>query len=83
MVGTDPLSKAIGVDASQLIRFSAEQTGTGSAQNIAHGLSYIPKLTVVIDQGGTVLVAVTYGTNTITNIVVTVTSGTKFRILYA
>lgn len=64
--------------------FSTEQTGTGSAQNVAHGLGVAP---------GSVLIALTElaaglaagadvaeGAHTSTNVVVTVTSGVKFKV---
>lgn len=61
---------------------STEQTGTGSAQNIAHGFGSIPTLAFAAASnlsGGAYVV--TYGTHTTTNVVVTVTSGEKFRIV--
>jgi hypothetical protein len=61
---------------------SAEQTGTGSSQNIAHGLSAAPALVFVIPSditGGAFTVA--YGAHDATNAVVTVTSGEKYRVV--
>lgn len=62
--------------------FSTEQTGTGSAQNVAHGFGAVPTLAFVIPSdltGGAFTVA--YGTHTTTNVVVTVTAGEKFRVV--
>jgi hypothetical protein len=62
---------------------SAEQTGTGSAQSIPHGLGVVPSLVLVLITGSPSTysqLAVTMGTHTSTNVVVTVTSGWKFRV---
>jgi hypothetical protein len=63
---------------------STEQTGTGSAQNIAHGLGRVPSVIMVAPTDtspATVGVyTVTEGTHTSTNVVVTVTSGKKFKV---
>ena len=62
---------------------STEQTGTGSAQNIAHGLGTTPSLvwvTVTEDPGGTGF-DVTEGSHGSTNCVVTVTTGVKYKVL--
>lgn len=61
---------------------STEQTGTGSPQNVAHGFGSIPTICFAIPSeltGG--IYAVVYGTHTTTNVVLTVTSGEKFRIV--
>lgn len=70
---------------------SAEQTGTGSAQNVAHGLGVAPSavLISITDPGietsgaadGAKRAVITEGTHTTTNVVVTVTSGAKFKVL--
>ena len=62
---------------------STEQTGTGSAQNVAHGLGTTPSLvwvTVTEDPGGTGF-DVTEGSHGSTNCVVTVTTGVKYKVL--
>jgi hypothetical protein len=63
---------------------SAEQTGTGLAQSIAHGLGRAPSFVLVVP---TNLAAVTVGeyvategAHTATDVVVTVTSGKKYLI---
>jgi hypothetical protein len=59
---------------------SAQQTGTGSAQNVAHGLGFIPKVAFAIPETS-FAAAPTYGTHTATNVVVTVTAAETFRIV--
>lgn len=71
------------INASHLSLFiSTEQTGTGSSQNIAHGLGQIPSKVLVsftnIAAGGA---TVTEGSHDLTNVVVTATSGSKFKVL--
>lgn len=60
---------------------STEQTGTGSSQSIAHTLGHAPTFVVVsftsIPAGGA---DVTEGSHTGTNIVVTATSMSKFKV---
>lgn len=64
---------------------SAEQTGTGSSQNVAHGMGVVPTRVYVTYTDLTPATAgsvnVTYGTHTSTNVVVTVTSGKKFLVV--
>lgn len=63
---------------------SSEQTGTGSSQNVAHGLGVVPTRVLVTYTDLTPATAgsvnVTYGSHTSTNVVVTVTSGKKFLV---
>lgn len=62
--------------------WSTEQTGTGSPQNVAHGLGRVPRRVMAIiseDPAGSGF-DVAYGSHTPTNAVVTVTSGVKFNI---
>jgi len=57
--------------------YIANQTGTGAAQNIAHGLGVVPRVVLVIPtSGGTA----TY-TATSTNIVVTCTTAGKYDVM--
>lgn len=64
---------------------STEQTGNGSAQNVAHGLGIIPKKVVIVPTdtapATTGAYTATEGTHTTTNVVVTVTSGKKYKVL--
>ena len=70
------------VTPSASVFLSSEQTGNGSAQNVAHGLSTTPALVFAIPSnlsGGVLSVA--YGTHTSTNAIVTVTTGEKYRVV--
>ena len=70
------------VPTSPATFLSAEITGNGSAQSTAHGLATVPALVFAIPSditGGAF--AVTYGTHTTTNAIVTVTNGEKYRIV--
>lgn len=64
---------------------SSEQTGTGAVQNIAHGLGVAPGLVLVYPSDTNVATTGQYvvseGSHTATNVVVTVTSGKKFRVV--
>jgi len=61
---------------------STEQTGTGSAQNIAHGLGATPSLVIVLPSlVGTDGVTITEGTHDGTNCVVTATTGAKYFVV--
>ncbi|HSW29288.1 MAG TPA: hypothetical protein VLH75_07300 [Longimicrobiales bacterium] len=65
---------------------SAEQTGTGSAQNVAHGLGVVPSVVLVVptEHPGTPDTGafdISEGTHTTTNVVVTVTANVKFKVL--
>lgn len=64
---------------------STEQTGTGASQNIAHGLGVTPALVIVYptdtSPATTGSYVVTEGSHTSTNVVVTVTSGKKFKVV--
>jgi hypothetical protein len=68
---------------SQYVFASAEQTGTGGAQNIAHGLGVIPSavLISVTDDNGGVGFTVVEGAHDATNVVVTVTASAKYKVL--
>lgn len=63
---------------------STEQTGTGSAQNVAHGLGVVPEIVIVYPTDTSPATVGVYtmveGTHTTTNVVVTVTSGKKFKV---
>ena len=76
-----PIHHAGGIAAAS--RFtSTEQTGTGSAQNVAHGLSSTPSVvwwSVSEDPAGTGFTVVP-GAHDATNCVFTVTTGVKFYV---
>jgi hypothetical protein len=62
----------------QKLFFSSQVVGTGSSQNVAHGLGAVPAGVVAVPtDGGTV----TYGTHTSTNVVVNVTSGKHVDVI--
>ena len=62
---------------------SAETTGTGSSQNVAHGLGVVPSKVVVVPTEFASNLAYDYaaGSHDATNAVVTVTSGAKFVVM--
>lgn len=64
---------------------SAEQTGDGTAQSIAHGLGVVPAIVVVYPTdtapATTGAYTMTEGVHTTTNVVVTVTTGKKYKVL--
>src|SRR5690348_14089245 len=63
---------------------STEQTGTGASQNVAHGLGAVPAAVLIVptDTDPATIGAYTAveGSHDITNVVVTVTSGKKFKV---
>lgn len=63
---------------------STEKTGTGSSQNIAHGLGVAPSAVLIVPTDTSPTTAGDYtateGTHTTTNVVATVTSGKKFKV---
>lgn len=62
---------------------SGELTGTGSSQTSAHGLGAVPSRVAIVltEFASNLSVDVTEGTHTTANVVVTVTSGAKFKVL--
>jgi len=64
---------------------STEQTGTGAAQNVAHGLGVTPSKVLVFVTGDAraawAVFSIVEGTHDATNVVVTVTASIKFRVL--
>lgn len=75
------------LDEAGVPRFfvSSEKTGTGSSQNVAHGLGVTPSFVLIAPTDLTPETvgsyAVTEGTHTSTNVVVTVTASKKFKVL--
>lgn len=63
---------------------SAELTGTGAAQNVAHGLGRVPSFVLVIPTDLTPATVGAYsvveGAHNATNVIVTVTLSKKFRV---
>ena len=80
-VGTTQLAAGAVTRAKMALFISTVQTGTGSSQSIAHGLGVTPTNVFVTFTGTTAAQAVTEGTHTSTNVVVTVTSGATFKVL--
>lgn len=64
---------------------SAEQTGNGGAQNVAHGLGVAPSKVVVVPTDLTPATVGQYsaveGAHDATNVVVTVTNGKKYKVI--
>lgn len=64
---------------------STEQTGTGSAQNVAHGLGAAPSKVLVVPTDLTPATVgqyvVTEGSHDGTNVIVTVTASKKFKVM--
>jgi hypothetical protein len=79
-VGTSQLAASAVTKAKMALFVSTVQTGTGSSQNLAHGLGVIPSAVVVTFTGSTASQAITEGSHTSTNVVVTVTSAATFKV---
>lgn len=63
---------------------SAELTGTGSAQSTAHTLEKVPERVLAFLTGGPSSYAqptITQGTHTAAEVILTVTTGWKYRVL--
>jgi hypothetical protein len=63
---------------------SPVQTGTGAQQSIAHGLGAVPAgvlVSCVDNSGSSNVFTVAEGAHTATNLLVTVTTGAKYKIL--
>lgn len=80
-VATSNIAASAVTKAKMALFGNHANTGTGSPQNIAHGLGVVPSFVTVIFTGSTASQAVTYGTHTSTNVVVTVTSGAAFDVI--
>lgn len=87
--GAVRLDGVAGAAIGQDIFVSAQQTGTGAAQNVAHGLGVVPSaVSVQLESGHNGAGAVgdltplvdSDGAHDATNAVVTVTSGAKFKV---
>jgi hypothetical protein len=74
-----PLPNLKGVYLSHArLFFASQQEGTGSPQNIAHGLGVAPAGVIAIPTDGGTLA---YGTHTATNVVLTCTTAKHFDVL--
>lgn len=76
------LADGVVVAAKAKLFVSAEQTGTGAAMDIAHGLAAVPSvvmwsLTDVPDSA----IVVTEGAHDATNVKLTATTGLKFKVM--
>lgn len=67
--------------ASTAMFVSTEQTGTGSSQNIAHGLGATPTVVLVALTNVSSVATITEGSHGSTNVVVTATSGAKYKVM--
>jgi len=84
-VSTSKIAAGAVTVAKMKVFKSTELTGTGAAQNVAHGLGVEPSLVLVYPTDTNVATTGAYmvseGTHTLTNVVVTVTTGKKFRVV--
>lgn len=84
-VGTSELAAGSVTKAKAKVFVSTEQTGTGSAQSVAHGLGAVPSLVLIVPTDLTPATVGQYsaveGTHTTTNVVVTVTTGKKYKVM--
>lgn len=81
-VGSAQLAASAVTAAKAKASVSAETTGTGSSQNVAHGLATTPSLVLIAvteDPAGAGF-DVAEGGHGSTNVVVTVTNGVKFKV---
>lgn len=87
-VTTAKLAAAAVTKAKAAVFASGQVSATGSAQNVAHGLGVIPALVMIVPVGGhdngggagDYFPVVTAGSHTSTNVVATVTAGSKFQV---
>jgi hypothetical protein len=84
VINSDVADGSITVTKMKVFK-SAELTGNGSEQNVAHGLGVVPGLVMVYPVDTSSAVEGVYvsseGTHTSTNVVVTVTSGKKYKVV--
>jgi len=84
-ITTSQLENAAVTLAKAAVFISTEQTGNGGSQSIAHGLGATPSKVLVVPTDLTPATAGEYvvveGVHTSTNVVVTVTTGKKFKVL--
>lgn len=88
-VTTAKLAAAAVTKAKAAVFASTEQTATGSAQNVAHGLGVTPALVLVIPTAGhdglgaagDLMPTIVEGAHGTTNVVVTAEAGSKFKVM--
>lgn len=80
VINSDVANGSITVTKMKVFK-SSDLTGTGAAQNVAHGLGVVPGLVMVYPADSGDNYVATEGTHTSTNVVVTVTTGKKFRVV--
>lgn len=82
-----PIGAALAAAAASGKFQSAVTVATGSAQNVAHGLGVIPSLVLIAPYDNTASGSTPFtfqiaeGTHTTTNVVLTATSGLKFKVI--
>lgn len=80
-VTTAKLADAAVTKAKADVFISTVQTGTGSSQNVAHGLGATPSLVLAVPVVTAGAVGIAYGSHSSTDVVVTVTSGDTFVVM--
>jgi hypothetical protein len=83
LINSGSITKEVALDSFDSFK-STEQTATGSSQNIAHGLGYVPTKVIVFptDTTGVALgFVVTEGVHDATNVKITGTSGLKYKVV--
>lgn len=84
-VDTADLAAGAVTFAKAKVFVSTEQTGTGSAQNIAHGLAAVPAAVLIVPTDTAPATVGVYtaieGAHDATNVIATVTSGKKYKVL--
>jgi hypothetical protein len=82
---SETISKQIMLESGSGLFVSTEQTGNGSAQNIAHGLGVTPSKVMIVPTDTAPATTGAYtsaqGAHTATNVVATVTSGKKYMVI--
>lgn len=87
-VSTAKLAAAAVTKAKAAVFASGQVAATGSAQNVAHGLGVVPSIVMIVPVGGQdngggagdYFPVITPGSHTTTNVVATVTAGSKFQV---
>lgn len=88
-VTTAKLAAAAVTKAKAAVFISAELTGTGASQNVAHGLGVAPTLVMLVPTAGhngagaagIQMPVLTEGVHTTTNVLATVSTAAKFKVM--